>query len=473
MSQGSGRSRSADDGDLPRTGKGAARSRATDVVGSERAVPERDVDGTQGDARRRPAVLVSDLRADLSSAIDGTPSWLTGAGAGLQAAVLSLVVVVVPVLAAYVAGSVDAQGSDGGWFAAAALGMDFWLLAHGVPLGTSAGTVTIVPLGLSALAVFCAFASARRSGTPSRAGLAAGVGAYVLCVIAVAALALPRGIDGGPTATRVLLTAALGGVVVGGLGLAAGVTVRADAPRLSVALAPLRRRVAREVWLGVGGGLAVVAGVVGLGGVVVVTWVLAGQAQIADIVASLQLDALSGIALAIAQLAFLPNLVAWAVAWLAGPGFAVGAGSHFATTGVLGTTLPAIPVLGALPSPESVTPVATYWPAAVVVLGGLVGLVLRRRLGDVGPARALGTVAAAVGMAGVVVALLVGAAGGAAGPGRMGQVGASGLVTGLAVGVAAGLGLFVVVVAANARVVGRVRRLASGAVVKVRHRVSR
>lgn len=422
--------------------------------------------------RRRPAVLVSDLRADLSSAIDGAPPWAAGAGAGLQAALLSLVVVVAPVLAAYVAGSTETQGSDSSWLAAAGLGVDLWLLAHGVPLGTSAGTITIIPLGISALAAFCAFASARRSGTPSRSGLAAGLGTYVVAVVAIAALALPGGVDGGPTVSRVLLSAALGALLVGGVGLAAGLAVRPDAPRLAVALEPVHRRVPREAWLGAGGGLAVVAGVVAIGGVVVGTWVLAGQAQIADVVASLELDALSGVALAVAQLAFVPNLVAWAVAWVAGPGFAVGAGSHFATTGVLGATLPAIPVLGALPTAQTVTPVAAYWPLAIVALGACVGVVLRRRLGDVGPWSALGTVVWAVAVSAIAVAFLVGVAGGAAGPGRMTQVGASGLVTGVAVAVAAGLGFGVVVVGTNARVVAAVRRLAGRAVRAVRQRLS-
>ena len=426
-----------------------------------------------GGSRRRPAVLVADLRADLGSAIDGAPKWLTGAGAGLQAVLLSLVIVVVPVLAAYVAGSTQVQGSDASWLNAAALGVDFWLLAHGVPLGTSSGTVTIIPLGLSALAVFCAYASARRSGTPSRAGLAAGLGTYAIAVVAVAALGLPGGAEGGPSVTRVLVTAMVGGTVVGGLGLASGLAVRSDAPRLTAALAPLRERLPAAVWLGAGGGLAAVAGAVGLGGVVVVTWVLAGQSQIIDIVTSLQVDALGGAALAVAQLAFVPNLVAWAVAWLAGPGFAVGAGSHFATTGVLGTTLPALPVLGALPSPDSVTPTAAFWPLTVVALAMAIGVIMRRRLGDVGPGQALAAVGSAAVVTGVVVAFLVGVSGGAAGPGRMAQVGASGLVTGLAVAAPAAVGMLVVVVGANARVVAGAKRLVGRAVGEVRRRTSR
>lgn len=454
-----------------------ARERADDAAVARGAPGARDlgkdgVDDGRGadDARSRATVLVTDLRSDLASAIEGAPRWLTGAAAGVQAALLSLVVVVVPVLAAYVAGSADATGSDVGWLRAAALGTDFWLLAHGVPLGTAMGTVTIVPLGVSALAVFCAYASARRSGNPSRAGFTGALGGYVLAVLVVAALALPRGLDGGPSLTRVLVGAGLGAFVIGAIGLGAGLAARPDAPRLVAALAPLRRRVPRGLWLGAGGGLATFAGAVGLGGIVVVTWLLAGQAQIAEIVTSLHLDALGGVALAVAELAFVPNLVAWAISWLAGPGFAVGAGSHFATTGVLGTTLPAIPLLGALPSPESVTPTAAWWPVSVVVLGAAVGLVLRRRLGDVGPATALGCALSASVVAGLGVMLLVGAAGGAAGPGRMAQVGASGFVAGVAVAVAASLGLVLVLVGGNARLVARVQALVGTGVARVRAR---
>src|SRR5690606_33254801 len=193
-----------------------ARERAADAAVARGArdpgaarVADKDEDEADDGGRSRATVLVADLRSELASAIEGAPRWLTGAAAGVQAALLSLVVVVVPVLAAYVAGSAEATGSDVGWLRAAALGTDFWLLAHGVPLGTATGPTSTAPAGLRALAAFCAFASARRSGPPSRAGLVGSLSAYVLTTLGVAALALPRGLDDGPATTRVLLGAAL------------------------------------------------------------------------------------------------------------------------------------------------------------------------------------------------------------------------------------------------------------------------
>ncbi len=52
----------------------------------------------------------------------------------------------------------------------------------------------------------------------------------------------------------------------------------------------------------------------------------------------------------VAQLAVLPNLVLWAVSWLTGTGFAVGAGTISPRTEVLGGPMPALPLLGALPT---------------------------------------------------------------------------------------------------------------------------
>lgn len=406
----------------------------------------------------RPYGRVRVLVADARRAVDRAPDWLTGAGAGLQAALLSLLCVVVPVLAVYVVATTEASGAGAGWLRAAGLGVQLWLLGHGVPLATSVGTVTLVPLGLSALAVFCAFASARRSGTPTRRGLAAALGGYVLAVLLVAALSLPA----AERPWTVLGAALLGALLLGGAGLAAGLAVRPDAPRLAAALAPVTRRAPRALVLGTGAGAALAAGAVGTGGLVLLTWVLAGQAQVAQVVGSLHLDALSGVGLAIAELALVPNLAMWALAWLSGPGFAVGTGSHFATTGVFATPLPAVPLLGVLPSPETVTPTAMWWPLALLVLGLGAGLVLRRRLEGSGVLEHLGATAAAVLVTGLLVGLLAAASGGSAGPGTMAQVGPSGFLTGLAVAATTGLGLALVLLLGHPRVLGAARRRLAG-----------
>ncbi|HUX69011.1 MAG TPA: DUF6350 family protein, partial [Cellulomonadaceae bacterium] len=120
------------------------------------------------------------------SAIDGAPRWAAGAIAGIQAALLSLLVVVAPALATYVSTSADPTNADVGWQRSVALASSLWLLAHGVPLETAGVTITLVPLGLSALAVFSCYASARRSGRATWSGFAGAVGAYALFTVVVA-----------------------------------------------------------------------------------------------------------------------------------------------------------------------------------------------------------------------------------------------------------------------------------------------
>ena len=165
-------------------------------------------------------------------------------------------------------------------------------------------------------------------------------------------------------------------------------------------------------------------------------WILAGRATIGDIVRGLGLDAVGGVVLAVAELAYLPNLVVWALAWLTGAGFAVGEGTHFAPDGVVGGALPAVPMLGALPSSDVVGPATSLVPLVLVGVGAFVGLYIHRRLT---PQRwwdtALACAVAAVCTV-LVVALLVTLASGGVGPDRLAEVGAQGGIVGLLAGAA-------------------------------------
>jgi hypothetical protein len=363
------------------------------------------------------------------SPLDGGLPWVSGVLAGAQAAALSLAVVVVPAIAVFVVTSADPANAGVAWTRAVEVGAAFWLLAHGVPYGA----VTLVPLGLTALAWYAAYASARRSARPVPSALLAGIGTYVVLVVVVGAL-VP-----GASVPR----AALGGVLVGTYGLGIGSLRRGDAD-------PLRRWLRQPwsllpAWLraGVAGGVAASGVLVLLAALTAAGWVLAGRDAIVDVVHGLDLDTVGGPVLAIAELGYAPNLVAWAAAWLAGPGFAVGAGSHFAASGVVAGALPAVPLLGALPT-NDVAGGATRWAPGLLVVAGLAaGLVVHRRLVAV---RAWQPVAAAL-AAGVVAGLLdvmgVGAAGGAVGIGRMAAVGAAVWAVGglAAAGAALGAGL--------------------------------
>lgn len=386
--------------------------------------------GGSGRSRRRvvddagpPRFFVSDL--------DGAPRWVGGMLAGLQAALLSLLVVVLPAIAAYVATSAAPATTGIPWTRAVEVAAGLWLLAHGVPM-TVAPMVTLVPLGLTALALFGCYASARRSGYATRSAFGAGVGAYLGVVLVV----------GLATGVPLLHLGAglLGGAVVAALGLGAGLLRRPEAPRFRDVVEPVRSRLPDPVAHGVAAGTTALATLVLLAAVLATLWVVTGRSAVAEVVGSLRLDAVGGVVLAVGELAYAPTLVLWAFAWLTGPGFAVGTGTSFAVGGVQAGALPAVPLLGALPAPDVAGGVLVAVPVVTLLAGAAAALVLRRRLVT---ERALdapvaGLVAAVV--AGLGALVLAALARGGIGPGRMTELGPEPALVALAVagGVAAG-----------------------------------
>lgn len=386
------------------------------------------------------------------SAIDGAPRWAAGVLAGVQAALLSLLVVVAPALATYVATSADPTNADVGWQGSAALASSLWLLAHGVPIVTSSATVTIVPLGITGLALFSCYASARRSGRATRSGFLGAVGAYVTVAVVVAVV-----VD--RTAQGIVLTL-LGAAVVGGIGLGAGLLARPGAPSLREVTRVGWVRLPAPVRVGAAGGVLALALLVLASSALVVAWVLGGRATISDLLAGLGLDPVGGVVLGLAEAVLVPNLVVWGLSWLAGPGFAVGAGSLFSPGHVVAGPLPALPLLGALPQPDGAGGLLRWAPVVLVAVGAVCGLwTLRRRPG--GPWwQALTAAAVLAGTAGLGAAALVVLAGGAVGPGRMLDVGAQAWAVGPAVAGEVLLGALLVMLPADASVRAAVVRTA-------------
>jgi hypothetical protein len=149
-------------------------------------------------------------------------------------------------------------------------------------------------------------------------------------------------------------------------------------------------------------------------------------------------------------LMLLPNVLLYVVSFLAGPGFTLGVGTSIAPTGVTVGNLPALPLLAAVPA-DGATPSYLLVLTAVVplVAGAVAGLIVARRGIAAEDSEALGWDAFALrgGMAallaGVALLVLMVLAGGAAGPGRMAEVGVPGalpaagvLVAGMAIGAA-------------------------------------
>jgi len=340
-------------------------------------------------------------------------TWLRSLLAGIEAAILGWLLVVVPAIAAYVATAAAPLLGEATWVDAVGAGTSVWLLGHGgtIDMG-DAGTVSLVPLGISLVGAALAYGAARRARI-RRAGPAAfALAGYVLTVLALSVLV--PGPAGRP------------GLVLGSLVIAL----------VALALALWRGRARPPDWLQwlvdrtpspVRSGMRA-AGLTA-GGLLAMATVFLGIALVRGTVTILELHDILGpgrlgaVILVLGQLAYLPTLVVWALAWLAGPGFSVGAGTTFTPTEVVTAPLPAVPVLGALPQPGDAS---TPWVILLPVLAGaLVGLWLhRRRFEPEWWQAAISGLVTAAGTA-VVAALLAVAAAGGIGPGRMEVLGAA------------------------------------------------
>jgi hypothetical protein len=397
---------------------------------------------------------------------------VAGVLAAGQALVLSLAVVILPAVVAYLVGTatmaaaVDAPDDAVQVRSAVDVAMGIWLLGHGVPLTADAVTISLAPLGVAFLALFVTYVSAKRFATTDVRAWAAGAVTYALCTTAVAAIA-------GSAPGWTLAVAALAGLVMGGLGMALGILARPDAPsaaEIGEHAEELTRRftgvdlVPATLRLGLRGGSVAVGLLVGGAALLVAAWALAGRATSSDIITALEPGWTGGIVFAVAQLALLPNVVLWAVAWLAGPGFAVGEGTSFTPFGTISGPLPAIPLLGALPGEDWANPVSAWAPVVVVACGLVAGLFAWRRMepslvrwSDVG--WVLGGMVVAPG-----VVMLVGqwVAAGAGGPGRLSDVGANPLATAGLVAAEVGGGAAAVLLGAKLDVVSRSGDLGSG-----------
>ncbi|MWV50818.1 hypothetical protein GRS96_16225 [Rathayibacter sp. VKM Ac-2803] len=325
-------------------------------------------------------------------------------------------------------------------------------LALGLPGGTEPFVVTIAPLAFALLTILLGARTGRRAQeSPFRfIGFVVAIGTYLLLAFLVTV----------GSATGVASVDAVQGTVLPALVFALGVAIGAvthssrsgEPDRLGeLARETLERLPAPGpslVLLSLRGGTLAASAVIGVAGVIVAILLVVNYTSIVALYEGLGGEGLGGLALTLGQLAFLPNLVIWAASWLVGPGFAIGAGSSVGPAGTLLGPVPSIPVLAAVPQGDLAF---GFLGVLVPLLAGFVaGWRLRRVVIDGLEGRSLlRWGAAAAGGIGVVGGLLLGLlawfSAGAAGPGRLVQVGPDPLLVGaiaaLELAVAAGLGL--------------------------------
>jgi hypothetical protein len=396
---------------------------------------------------RPPAAAAGD-------APDAVPSlWWRGALGALWAVCLGLAVLVVLVLVLW---ATDARsGSGAGQAMQAAL--QLWLLAHKVPLhiaGTRAqpgATIALAPLGLSlALVLLVARAGAvlargsRIGDLPGAATVAAAVGVpYGVIAAFVAAAAHGDTVRPSPVA-------ALGAGLLLGTAAAGWGAMRAAGREFG-----LRAIVPARLHAPLSAGAAALPVLVG-GGLVLVLGSLAVHARTASALADgLGAGVVATGGLLLLDALLLPNAALAAVGYVTGPGFALGAGTSYAQTGVTSTALPSLPLLAAAPQGPAPLTVRVLCLVAIAAAGVVVGWRLRRFPAPSGWDAVRDLVGAGA-VAGILTAIAAGLAGGPAGPGRMAVVGASpwqvGLVT---AGEVTAIAALVVAVTARTRSPGR------------------
>lgn len=389
--------------------------------------------------------LNATAHARSSDAPAGGSLRLSSAVSGASAAVVSLLIIVLPALLAWVA----SPHSTVGWPRALSVGSCIWLLANGVQLSAGSAIISLTPLLLAGIPVVVATIGARqvltqlddgrqrrwqRWGGLRRDVTEAGL-AFVLSYVAVGVI-VAIGTVGDPLSVSVL-DAVAGTAVVGGVSVLAAIamefrgqlgSVAPDLARALEARVPvlLRRSIRPGLW----GAAAVFAAGLAL----TLGMVILHLGRIGRLHDALDADPVGVVVLSLGQIAALPNVAIWAASWLAGPGFGLGEGSAITWAQSNPGLLPLIPGLGAVPAPGQLP--AGLWLSVLVPVGAgaLVGWRGLRSLARLSSWQAKATVAgAACLVAALVLTLASSLAGGSLGAARLSGLGAPSLLFGVSV----------------------------------------
>lgn len=384
-----------------------------------------------------------------SAAVDRLQWWsmprlqsLGGAAiAGALACGVTWLLIAVPVLIAWFA---DPLSTVSAWQALGAAAAA-WVLAHRGIVDATEVSLQLAPLLLTALPVMlCRYAARhvltddQESARPKRIGgfraawdgvrgneLAAFIAGYLIVGLSIC---LASGLGGTPASFWLVLPGLLL-VPATGIGLALiREHRREENPTIARALRWLTNRIpvlARRGLKPAGEALSALA----VGSLLVLVALLAFRAdRIGTLYAALDAGPVGVAVLTLGQFLLLPNMVIWALGWIAGAGMAIGP-VQVGWTQMTSADLPLIPVLGALPEPGLLPP--GLW--AVVLFPVLVGAWLGFRSARSAPrlaswwtkARVAVSACAWVGVAVLVFSWL---ATGTLTPGLMGTIGTAPLM---------------------------------------------
>jgi len=352
-------------------------------------------------------------RVDQSRPAPSRPIVLSAAVAAGWSVVVGLVVCIVTSVGAWFA-------ADSGSFGASIrVGGLAWLVGQGAGIDVPGAAIRTVPLGFVAMSGLLLYRGGRWAGAHSavRSGVDVAVGAVsVAAWYAAAGLvvwALTRTDGAQVPLLRMLLVSAVLGLVSGGAGVLVG---SGWGSRLFDALPETVRS-------SVVGALAAMLVMVVTSGLLLAGSLVVHFSSAMRVAEEMHTGLVGGIVVALVGIAFAPNAMLCAGSYIAGPGFAVGAGSSVAPADVEVGSLPGFPLLAALPREGAGTWWQTCLVALPVVAGAVGGVIAVRRYPVFGldVAALRGAVAGLAGGVGFAGAAWL--ATGAVGPGRMQHVG--------------------------------------------------
>jgi hypothetical protein len=293
------------------------------------------------------------------------PLWLQGAIETAQAAIISALVVIAPIVAVWA----TAGFQDSAFDTLARLAGQAWLLIHGVPLelaevgsgaagSAGSGMLTLVPLGLTLIPFLLAWRAGRRLARASYTDQLwqALLGSWMVYAAFGAATGFVC-----RTADVVinLWYAMLVPLIPYALGMVVGARREAGSWSRLIgvdAVAWISHTSQHSRWAGSYLASAAKAGFVALASALALACTLLAVDLfihwnlVVAVYEALDAGALGGAVLTIAQLGYLPNLAVFALAWASGSGFAMGVGSQVGPLGTATGPLPSIPVFAAIPA---------------------------------------------------------------------------------------------------------------------------
>lgn len=399
------------------------------------------------------------------------PLWLQGALETAQAAIISVLVVAAPVAAVWATAGFQNPGFD----ALARLAGQAWLLIHGVPLALAdagsgaaaspgSGLLTLVPLGLTLIPFLLAWRAGRRLARASYTDQLwqALLGSWLVYSAFGAATGF---VCRTPEVVINLWHAMVVPLIPFALGMVIGARREAGSWSRLIgvdAVDWISRTSQHSRWAGSYLGSAAKAGFLALTSALALACLLLAVDffihwnLVIAVYEALDAGAVGGAVLTIAQLGYLPNLAVFALAWVSGSGFAMGAGSQVGPLGTATGPLPFIPVFAAIPSgPLDYGLVALVVPVLAGVLAGWWFLregenhfdewlsikVRARWFTAVASTLVLGLLVGAV--SGLLAAGLAWLARGSGGLGRLTDIGPDPLWTGIWVAAEVGIGVVI------------------------------